>query len=208
MPTGLRRVAARARGFMPEREGLALYQAARGCGGSAPLVEIGTYCGKSAVYLGSGAYEAGGVLVSVDHHRGSEEHQPGWEYHDPELVDARSGRIDTLAHARATVEAAGLEEHVVLVAGRSSTLAACWPAPLALLFLDGGHTDDAAVGDYTGWAPHVQLGGLLAIHDVFPDPRDGGQAPYRIYRRALASGAFTEVQAVGSLRILERVGCR
>lgn len=206
MSPGPRRVAARARGFMPEREGLALYQAARGAGGSAPLVEIGTYCGKSAVYLGSGAWEAGSVLVSVDHHRGSEEHQPGWEYHDPELVDPCSGRMDTLAHARATIESAGLEEHVLLVAGHSSTVAACWSTPLALLFLDGGHTDEAAEGDYAGWAPHLRLGGLLAIHDVFPDPRDGGQAPYRIYRRALACGAFTEVRAVGSLRILARVG--
>lgn len=205
MPTGARKVAAAASGFMPEPEGLALYEAARAQASAGPLLEVGTYCGKSAVYLGSGAREAGGVLVSIDHHRGSEEHQPGWEYHDPGLVDARTGRIDTLPHARATIASAGLEDHVVVVVGRSTTVAACWATPLALAFIDGGHTDEAAAGDYAEWAPHVQLGGVLAIHDVFPDPREGGQPPYRIYRRAVASGAFAEVRAVGSLRILERV---
>lgn len=206
MPGRARQVAAAARGFMPEPEGLALYEAARDRARAGPVLEVGTYCGKSAVYLGTGAREAGGVLITVDHHRGSEEHQRGWEYHDPELVDSRTGRIDTLTHARATIESAGLEEHVIAVVGSSPTVARHWHTPLSLVFIDGGHTDEAAGTDYAGWAPHVMRGGWLAIHDVFPDPRDGGQAPYRIYRRALESGAFTEVRVAGSLRVVERVG--
>lgn len=205
MPPHDRKAAAAARGFMPEAEGLALYDAARSRAAAGPVAEIGTYCGKSAIYLGAGARDAGGVLVSVDHHRGSEEHQAGWEYHDPELVDPRSGRIDTLRSARTTIEDAGLEDHVVLIVGCSAVVAAVWAGPLAMLFIDGGHTDETAVADYEGWAPHVTIGGLLAIHDVFPDPADGGQAPYYIYRRALGSGDFAEVRTVGSLRVLERV---
>lgn len=196
---------AAARGFMPEEEGLALYGAAREYATRGPVLEIGTYCGKSAVYLGTGAAEAGGTLATVDHHRGSEEHQTGWDYHDPSLVDPGTGRIDTLGAARATIVHAGLEEHVVMMVGSSGPVAAVWTTPLALVFVDGGHTDEAATTDYESWAPHVMPAGLLAIHDVFPDPAEGGQAPYRIYRRALDSGEFAEVRQVGSLRLLERV---
>ena len=38
----------------------------------------------------------------------------------------------------------------------------------------------AAQADYVGWARWVAPGGALAIHDVFPDAADGGQAPYGI----------------------------
>jgi len=142
--------------------------------------------------------------VTVDHHRGSEEHQPGWEYHDASLVDPVTGRLDTLPRLRATLAAAGVEDDVVAIVGRSADVARLWRTPLGMLFIDGGHTDAAAQADYEGWSPWVAPGGALAIHDVFPDPADGGQAPFRIYRRALDSGAFTEVRHVGSLRVLER----
>ena len=145
-------------------------------------------------------------MITVDHHRGSEENQPGWEYHDAELVDPRSGRLDTLPHFRSALAAAGLEDSVIAVVGRSADVARLWGARLGMVFIDGGHTDAAAVADYQGWAPHLARGGALAIHDVFPDPADGGQAPYRLYLRALASGAFTEVRHEGSLRVLERSG--
>ena len=195
-----------ATGFMPRAEGLALFDAAAAYSRRGPILEIGSYCGKSTIYLAAAARAAGQKVVTVDHHRGSEEHQPGWEYHDPALVDPDTGRIDTLPRLRATLAAAGLEDHVVVVVGRSADVAALWRMPLGLVFIDGGHTEAAAVTDYEGWAPWVGPGGALAIHDVFPDPADGGRPPYLIYCRALASGAFTEVRAEGSLRLLERTG--
>ena len=206
MDPDLIRAAQAATGFMPAAEGLALFEAAAGYARRGPVLEIGTYCGKSTIYLAAAARAAGQVVVTVDHHRGSEEHQPGWEYHDPDLVDPATGRLDTLPRLRATLAAAGLEDHVVVVVGRSADVARLWATPLGLVFIDGGHTEAAAVTDYESWAPWVAPGGALAIHDVFPDPADGGQAPYLIYRRALASGAFTEVRAEGSLRLLERSG--
>jgi MMP 1-O-methyltransferase len=193
-------------GFMPAAEGLALFDAAAGYAARGPVLEIGSFCGKSTIYLAAAASAVGQVVVTVDHHRGSEEHQPGWEYHDPDLVDPVTGRLDTLPTLRATLAAAGLEEHVVVVVGRSVEVARLWGTQLGLVFIDGGHTEQAAVSDYEGWAPWVALGGALAIHDVFPNPADGGRPPYLIYRRALASGAFTEVRATGSLRLLERTG--
>jgi predicted O-methyltransferase YrrM len=202
----LARAAAAAKGFMPDDEGIALYETALAYAGRGPVLEVGTYCGKSTVYLGAAARAGGTTVVTVDHHRGSEEHQAGWEYHDPTLVDPRTGKIDTLGAFRALMAATGLEEHVIAIVGRSADVARLWRTPLGMLFVDGGHTDAAAQADYEGWARWVAPGGALAIHDVFPDPSDGGQAPYRIYRRALDSGAFTEARVQGSLRVLERTG--
>ncbi|RLV66241.1 Secreted protein [Streptomyces sp. CBMAI 2042] len=196
-----------AKGFMPVHEGLALYAAATEAGTlGLPLLEVGTYCGRSTILLADAARTAGVGALTVDHHRGSEEQQPGWEYHDPSVVDPEVGLMDTLPTFRRTLHRAGLEEHVVALVGRSPQVAAVWAGPLGLVFIDGGHTDEHANGDYDGWAPHVAEGGLLVIHDVFPDPADGGQAPYRVYLRALASGAFTEVSVTDSLRVLRRTG--
>lgn len=193
-------------GFMPAEEGRALFDAARRFLDGGVAVEIGTYCGKSTVWLGAAAAEAGGVLYTVDHHRGSEEHQPGWEYHDASLVDPVSGRFDTLPVFRRTLDAAGLDDTVVAVVGKSPVVARGWRMPLRLLFIDGGHSEAAANQDFDGWAKWVEVGGALVIHDVFPDPRDGGRPPYLIYRRAIDSGDFTEVGCTGSLRVLQRVG--
>jgi N-succinyldiaminopimelate aminotransferase len=204
MDPDLLRAAEAAKGFMPPEEGLALYEAAEAYAPVGPIMEIGTYCGKSTIYLAAAARKFGQTVLTVDHHHGSEEHQPGWEYHDTALVDPGTGQLDTLPQFRATMAAAGLTDDVVAIVGRSDRVARVWRGLLGMVFIDGGHTDEAAVADFEGWAPFVTLGGALVIHDVFPDPADGGQAPYRIYRRALESEEFTEVRALGSLRVLER----
>ncbi|PRW62315.1 class I SAM-dependent methyltransferase [Actinopolyspora mortivallis] len=206
IPPELLAVARSATGFMPEEEGEALFEAAVRHLGDGVAVEIGTYCGKSAVYLGAAARVTGGLVVTVDHHRGSEEHQRGWEYHDPDLVDPHSGRLDTLGRFRRTLTEAGLEDRVMAVVGDSVTAASVWNTPVSVLFVDGGHTETAAQNDYTNWAPWIRPGGALVIHDVFPDPADGGRPPFHVYRRALDSGRFREVSATGSLRVLRRVG--
>jgi predicted O-methyltransferase YrrM len=204
MPPELRRAAESAKGFMPVAEGLALYETAVAYGSRGPILEVGTYCGKSAIYLGAAAREADSVVVTVDHHHGSEENQAGWEHHDATLVDPETGRMDTLPTFRKTIGSAGLEDRVVAVVGTSATVSRLWARPLGMLFIDGGHAEDLAQADYDGWAHHVMPGGALAFHDIFPDPADGGQAPYRVYRRALESGWWAERRVEGSLRVLER----
>ncbi len=205
MPADLLEHALAAKGFMPPEEGLLLHRWARARLPHGPVLEVGSYCGKSAIYLGAAAREVGGTVVTVDHHRGSEENQAGWEHHDASLVDAESGLMDTLPTFRRTLERAGLEHLVVPVIGRSTTVAALWRTPLALLFIDGGHAEEHAHNDYTGWARWLDRGAALVIHDVFPDPADGGRPPYDVYCRALDSGDFAEVEALGSMRVLERV---
>ncbi|WP_420453851.1 class I SAM-dependent methyltransferase [Ilumatobacter sp.] len=204
-----RAIALATRGFMPAEEGEALWDAAVSASAAVPdaaLVEIGSYCGRSTVWLGDAAERSGRTLFAIDHHRGSEENQAGWEHHDPDVVDERTGRMDTLPFLRRTVHEAGLEETVVAVVGASPTVARHWRAPSALVFVDGGHGEEPARLDYAGWAPHVALDGTLAIHDVFPDPADGGRPPYeQVYLPALESGEFEETSATGSLRVLRRV---
>ncbi len=204
MPAELRAKARAAKGFMPDDEGDLLYDVAVRALADGPGVEVGSYCGKSAVYLGAAARASASTVFTVDHHRGSEENQPGWEYHDPSLVDPRVGRIDTLPTFRHTLADAGLEDEVVAVVGRSTTVSAHWRTPLSLLFVDGGHTDEHAGNDYVGWGRWVRHGGIMVIHDVFPDPADGGRPPYTIYLRALQNG-FSETRALGSMRVLTRV---
>jgi predicted O-methyltransferase YrrM len=202
MDDTLRKAAEAARGFMPPDEGLALHDAAASTTVDGPFLEIGSYCGKSAIYLGAAARARGTVLFSVDHHRGSEENQPGWEYHEPDLVDPAVGEIDTLPFFRRTIHDAGLEDVVIATVADSPTLARYWATPLAFLFIDGGHGSEPAHRDYELWTPAMAPGGTLAIHDVFPNPADGGRPPYEIYCRALESGRFTETSATGSLRVL------
>jgi MMP 1-O-methyltransferase len=192
-------------GFMPADEGRTLYDTAVRYLGDGIGVEIGTYCGKSTLMLGAAAQQSGGVLYTIDHHHGSEEHQPGWEYHDTSLVDPVSGRFDTLPSLRRALDEADLDEHVVTIVGKSVVVARGWRTPLRVLFIDGGHTEEAAQRDFDGWARWVDVGGALVIHDVFPDPDEGGQAPFHIYQRALGTSAFREVSATGSMRVLERV---
>ena len=197
-------VADATKGFLPDDEAEALHLA--GLAASGPMLEVGAYCGKSAIWLGSAAQTNGTVLFSVDHHRGSEENQAGWDWHDPEVVDPATGRMDTLPFWRRAIAEAGLEEHVIAVVGPSAVVGAAWATPLGLLFIDGGHGDDVVRSDERAWVRHVAPGGLLAIHDVFPDPADGGRPPYELYLRVLAGGAFTEEANLGkgSLRVLRR----
>ena len=205
IPTEVAAQVAATTGFMPQDEGEALHATALDAG-SGTWLEIGTYCGKSTLILGDAARQAGARLVTVDHHHGSEENQSGWEHHDIELVDPATGRMDTLPFFRRAIERAGLEEQVVAIVGQSRAVAAWWRTPLSMLFIDGGHGEQPADDDYRGWVPWVAPGGLLVVHDVFPDPADGGRPPYeRIYLPALASRDFTEVASQGSMRVLRRI---
>ena len=193
------------KGFLTEEEGRRLYELAKQASRFGPCLEIGSYCGKSAAYIGVACKENSGILFSIDHHRGSEEQQPGEEYFDPELFDKEYNRVDTFRFFRKTIEDAGLQDSVVPIVAESRLVARYWTAPLAMVFIDGGHSYESAYTDYISWAPHILAGGYLTIHDIFSDPAKGGQAPYRVYKLALASGLFKEIPMVGTLGILKRL---
>jgi predicted O-methyltransferase YrrM len=196
------------KGFMPRDEGLALFEFALAHGERShrgTWLEIGAWCGKSAVYLGAAAEATNSVLYSLDHHHGSEENQAGWEHFDATLVDPFDERLNTLPSWQRTIAEARLESTVIGMVGASTIVAAHFSQPLDILFIDGGHGHDVAWADYEAWTPKVVVGGLLLIHDVFPNPDDGGRPPHEIYRAALESDSFIERAECGSLRALTRV---
>jgi len=195
------------KGFLDEQEGQSLYETALKASRLGPCLEIGSYCGKSAVYLGTACMENKGILFSIDHHRGSEEQQPGEEYFDPELFDETTGKIDTFIFFRKNLETAGLENTVIPIVCHSEIVARMWNTPLSLVFIDGGHTFKTAYRDYNSWAGHIMPGGFLLIHDIFKNPNQGGQAPYYIYKLALKSGLFKELPMTKTLGILQRCDC-
>jgi len=195
------------KGFLDENEGQHLYEIALEAGKLGPCLEIGSYCGKSTIYLGTACRETDSILFSIDHHQGSEEQQPGQEYFDPELFDAQTGCVDTFKIFRKTIETADLEDTVVPMVCKSEVVARLWATPLSLVFIDGGHTYEAAVADYNAWAGHIVPGGYLLIHDIFKDPVKGGQAPYHIYNLAIASGLFQELPMTKTLGVLKRLSC-
>jgi predicted O-methyltransferase YrrM len=192
------------KGFMAEEEAVRLYELAREVSGRGPCLEIGSYCGRSAAYLGMGCKEKKGILFSLDHHEGSEEQQPGQEFFDPELLDPATGRINTFPTFRKTIRNLSLEDTVVPLVSHSAVVARLWATPLSLIFIDGGHTFEATFIDYSAWVSHLMPGGYLLIHDIFSDPKKGGQAPRCVYGMALDSGLFEELPLTGTLGVLRR----
>lgn len=192
------------KGFLDPVEGKALYEYCESVSSLGPCLEVGSYCGKSTVYLGSACQKSGTTLFAVDHHRGSEEHQPGELYHDADLYDGDIGLLDSFKTFRTTMRLGGLEDTVVPIVAPSVVAAKNWATPLGMVFIDGGHSLEAALADYRSWSRHVVPGGILAIHDIFPDPSDGGQAPYTIYELAKASGLFEALPMVATLGLLRR----
>jgi MMP 1-O-methyltransferase len=192
------------KGFLDEKEGRCLYDIAIEASRLGPCLEIGSYCGKSAVYIGMACKANNGILFSIDHHRGSEEQQPGQPYFDPDLVDPKTGRVDTFLEFRRSLEKAGLDDTVVAVVSRSDVAARLWATPLSMVFIDGGHTAEAALSDYECWAPHIMPGGYLLIHDIFENPAQGGQAPRQIYNLARSSGEFDPLPMIKTLGVLQR----
>jgi len=193
------------KGFLSPSEGERLYDLAREVSPLGPCLEIGSYCGKSALYLGAGCHQAGGLLYSVDHHRGSEEQQKGEEYFDPELYDPALARVNTLPFFQSALAAAGLTETVRAIVAQSQEAAAGWDTPLALVFIDGGHSFQSAHADYRLWSPHLLPGGVLAIHDIYDSPSQGGQAPRRVWELAKRKGPFREESRTGCLGVLRRM---
>ena len=195
------------KGFLDAREGMGLYEVALEASKMGPCLEIGSYCGKSTIYIGTACKKNNGILFSIDHHRGSEEQQSGEAYFDPELFDPETCRVDTFKEFRKTIERAELEDIVVPIVCRPEVAARLWATPLSLVFIDGGHTYEAACTDYNAWTGHIMSGGYLLIHDIFKDPEKGGQAPYHIYKLAVASGLFKELPMIDTLGVLQRCGC-
>ncbi|MFA5907026.1 MAG: class I SAM-dependent methyltransferase [Desulfobacula sp.] len=192
------------KGFMDEEEAKRLYLLSLEAAERGPVLEIGSYCGKSAYIIGSAAKKNNSTLYSIDHHRGSEEQQPGQEYFDRDLFDPGTQSVNTFPFFRKTLEKAGLEDIVIPVVASSEAAGKMWQTPLSMVFIDGGHSFEASYSDYLTWACHIKPGGFLVIHDIFDDPEKGGQAPRRVYEAAIFTNDYEILEMTKTLGVLKR----
>lgn len=192
------------KGFMDKDEAIRLYNIALKAARIGPVLEIGSYCGKSAYIIGSACKQEDSILFSIDHHKGSEEQQPEEEYFDSDLFDKKTARINTFPFFQKTLNETSLEDTVVPVVASSALVGKKWKTPVSMVFIDGGHSFEAAHNDYLTWACHIQSEGFLVIHDIFMDPEKGGQAPRRVYEIALESGAYEPLEMTKTLGVLKK----
>ncbi len=190
---------------MDPEEGECLNRIALKASKKGPIVEIGSYCGKSSIYIGEACKKNNSLLYAIDHHTGSEENQIGWEYHDKELFDIETGKINTFPEFRKNIRNFDLENFVIPIVSDSILVAKFWTINLSMVFIDGGHSEKAAFNDFNNWSEKIMKDGFLAIHDVFPNPKDGGRPPYEVYLSALNSGNFEDYETVKSLKILKKI---
>tara|TARA_B110000305_G_scaffold155163_1_gene171837 strand:+ start:563 stop:1174 length:612 start_codon:yes stop_codon:yes gene_type:complete len=176
------------KGFMPSHEGEALASWAEEFSKIGPLMEIGSFCGKSSIYMGLEAKKLNQVVYTIDHHQGSEEHQLNEEYFDSEIYDQSLNEVNTFPLFRKNIKLFLLEDTVIPIVSSSENVSKGWNKNLGMVFIDGSHSLKSATLDYESWHSHIVKGGSLVIHDIYEDPNLGGQAPYEIYKRALSEG--------------------
>ena len=189
------------KGFLEQNEGNALYEACKISFKTGKCAEIGSYCGKSACFIGYACKEVGSKLYSVDHHRGSEEQQYGEEYFDEEIYDFSANQVNTLPLFLKNIRKFNLQDHIEPMVMTSVDASFSVPDNLDLIFIDGSHTFESARNDYLHWKPKLRPGGILAIHDVYDSEQEGGQAPKEIYLKALTDG-FKLKERINSLVLL------
>tara|TARA_B000000565_G_scaffold83459_1_gene60913 strand:+ start:4136 stop:4729 length:594 start_codon:yes stop_codon:yes gene_type:complete len=193
------------KGFLSDKEAKKLQELFLNVHHLGSVLEIGTYCGKSTLNFALIAKKIGGLIYTVDHHTGSEEHQLGEEYHDEDLYDKRLKKFNTLPEFLKNLRSSNLNNFIIPIISKSSDASETFSELISLLFIDGGHSLEAALSDYNSWKDKICSGGLLVIHDVFPNPKDGGRPPFEIYSKAQKSKQFEDLGIYETLGILKKI---
>ena len=193
------------KGFLNDKEAKKLQELFLNVHHLGSVLEIGTYCGKSTLNFALIAKKIGGLIYTVDHHTGSEEHQLGEEYHDDDLYDKRLKKFNTLPEFLKNLRSSNLDNFIIPIISKSSDASETFSELISLLFIDGGHSLEAALSDYNSWKDKICSGGLLVIHDVFPNPKDGGRPPFEIYSKAQKSKQFEDLGIYETLGILKKI---
>ena len=193
------------KGFLSDKEAKKLQELFLNVHHLGAVLEIGTYCGKSTLNFALVAKKINGLVFTVDHHTGSEEHQHGEEYHDEDLYDERIEKFNTLPEFLKNIRSSNLYKYVIPVINSSKETSKIFSESIALLFIDGGHSHEAALDDFNSWKDKISSGGLLVIHDVFPNPKEGGRPPFEIYSTAQKSKDFIDLGIYETLGILKKI---
>ena len=190
------------KGFMSYHEGKALSKWAEEFSKVGPIMEIGSYCGKSTLFLAYGANKNNQIVFTVDHHNGSEEHQIDEEYFDNEIYDTETNSVNSFPLFVKNINQFRAS-NVVPIVRSSSDAAKTWNTYLGMVFIDGGHSLETAMQDFNSWNEKIISGGALVIHDIFEKPEDGGQAPFIVYQHALKNG-FSDFERVDTIICLKK----
>jgi len=193
------------KGFLNDKEAKKLQELFLNVHHLGAVLEIGTYCGKSTLNFAHVAKKINGLVFTVDHHTGSEEHQLGEEYHDEDLFDKRLNKFNTLPEFLKNIRSSNLGQFIIPLINKSSKASETFSELISMLFIDGGHSSEAAFSDYNSWKDKISSGGLLVIHDVFPNPEDGGRPPFEIYSAAQKSKEFDDLGIYETLGILKKI---
>ena len=193
------------KGFLSDKEAKKLQELFLKVHHLGSVLEIGTYCGKSALNFSEVAKDVNGLIYTIDHHTGSEEHQRGEEYHDSELFDERLKKFNTLPEFLNNLKSKKMAKFIIPIIDKSQNASNFFSEKISLLFIDGGHSFETALSDYNAWKDKICADGLLVIHDVFPNPKDGGRPPYEIYTLARESKEFDNLGIYETLGILKKV---
>ena len=191
------------KGFLELNEGIALYEEVKRVSKNNFCVEIGSYCGKSTCFIGQACKENKSKLITIDHHKGSEEQQLGEFYFDAEVYDEKLGRVNTLPLLEKNLAKFDLEDVVKPLVMDSISASKIVENNADLIFIDGSHTFESAESDYELWKNKIKKGGTLAIHDVYDSEDEGGQAPNKIFKQSLNEG-FNFIKRVKSLVLLQK----
>jgi predicted O-methyltransferase YrrM len=172
-PEDVERIVEPVPGWLGQEEGRLLFRLAAEADPGGSIVEIGSWHGRSTIWLAAGASAGRGArVVAIDPHTGTALRGEG-ESTEPAL--------------RSNLEQAGLSEHVEIVVATSSEAAADWADPVSLLWIDGDHSYESARQDFTLWAPHLLPDAIVALHDTFVMP-----GPERVVRELMiGTGRFT-----------------
>ena len=191
------------KGFLDLNEGIALYEEVKRVSENNFCVEIGSYCGKSTCFIGQACKENKSKLITIDHHKGSEEQQLGELYFDAEVYDEKLGRVNTLPLLEKNLAKFDLEDVVKPLVMDSISASKIVENNADLIFIDGSHTFESAESDYELWKNKIKKGGTLAIHDIYDSENEGGQAPNKIFKQSLNEG-FNFIKRVKSLVLLQK----
>jgi len=181
--TRVKEITGKMDGWLAEGEGQLLYNLAKKCDRGA-IVEVGSWKGKSTIWLASGSKKGKKAIVyAIDPHIGSPEHHKMF------------GKVWTFEEFKKNIKKAGVDDIIVPMVKKSEEAAKNFDKPVGLAFIDGAHEYDMVALDYSLWFPKMVDGGVMAFHDTILSP-----GPAKLVEEKLCrSSRFKNISFVGSI---------
>jgi predicted O-methyltransferase YrrM len=158
----IRKIAGKIGGWLTDKEGELLFNLAKECKGNGVIVEIGSWKGKSTIWLGKGSHQGKKVKIyAIDPHTGSSEHRKD------------VATVWTFDEFRENMKNAQVADVVEPILKTSAKAAEDFNKPIEFIFIDGAHEYEFVKLDFDLWFPKVINNGVIAFHDTtfWPGPR-------------------------------------